>query len=148
MKLGPQREDARHREATGVANAEPPVGHFQGLRNPGGATDELDPRSVSRRAVDHNIGERDAGTETSPNRFEHCLLGGETSRQSLDTIGAVTDFVQLALREAARNQRIAWVFDPTPQLSHLNEVDSMSDYIHACQRAPNNTVRQHNLLTL
>ena len=124
-----------------MADAEPPVGHSQGLGNLGRAADELDLRRCSRRAVDHHICKRDARTEASPKCFEYRLLGGEPPRQSLDTIGAVTDFVQLGLREAARNQRITWIFDPTPQLSDLNEVDSMPDYIHARQRAPDKAVR-------
>lgn len=107
MKLAPQGENARHRQATGVADAEPPVGHSQAFCSLGGASEELDLRRGTRSAVDHHIGERDARTEAGPKRFEYCLLGGEPPRQSLDTIRAVTDFVQLALREAARNQRIA-----------------------------------------
>jgi hypothetical protein len=137
VSLRPQCEYARHRQAAGMADAEPPSGHPQGLGGLGRASDELDFRCGARRAVDHDIGERDARAEASAERLEHRLLGGEPPGQALDAIGAVADFLKFPLHEAARNQRIARIFDPAPQLSNLNEVDSMPDYIHACQRAPN-----------
>lgn len=136
MSLQPQCENARHRQTAGMADAEPPSGHSQGLGGLGRAAAELDLRCSARRAVDHHIGERDARAKARAERLEHRLLGGEPPGQALDTIGAIANFLKFGLHEAARNQRIARIFDPAPQLSNLNEVDSMPDYIHACQRAP------------
>lgn len=148
MKLAPQSENARHRQATCVADTEPPVGHSQGVCCLCGTPDELDLGSSPWRTVDHHISERDARTEAGSKCFEYGLLCGEPPRQSLDSIRAVTDFLQFALREATRNQRIAWIFDPALQFSNLNEVDSVPDYIHVCQRAPDKAIRQHNFPTL
>jgi hypothetical protein len=137
VSLRPQCDNARHRQAAGMGDAEPPSGHPQGLGGLGRAAAELDVRCSARRAVDHHISERDARTEARAERLEHRLLGGEPPGQALYAIGGIANFLKFGLHEAARNQRIAWIFDPAPQLSNLNEVDSMPDYIHACQRAPN-----------
>lgn len=136
MSLRPQRENARYRQAAGVADAEPPGTHPQSRSGLGRTATKLHLRRSTRCAVDHHIGERDARTETRAERLEHRLLGGKPPGQAIDTIGTVTDFVKFGLHEAPRNQRIAWIFDPAPQLSNLNEVDSVPDYIHPCQRAP------------
>lgn len=136
MSLRPQRESARHSQAAAMADAEPPGVHSQSRGRLRCTASELDLRRRARCAADHYVRERNPRAEARTKRLEHCLLRGEAPGQALDAIGAVADFLKFGLTEAARNQRIARIFDPAPQLSNLHEVDSMPDYIHACQQAP------------
>lgn len=151
MSLRPQREYARHRQAAGMADAQSPCGHPQRCGRLRRAARELDLRGRAGRAMNQHISERDSRAEPCAERLEYRFLGSEPSGQALDPIGAVADFLKFDLHEAARNQRIARIFDPALQLGNLNEVDSMPDYIQACQRAPDRrpkAVTQSNCASL
>jgi hypothetical protein len=113
-----------------MADAEPPGGHPQqrsGLRR---AADELDLRHRARRAVDYHIRERNPVPEARAERLEHSLLGGEPPGQALDPIGPMADLVELDLDEATRNERVARIFNPAPNLGDLYEVNAVSDDVH------------------
>ncbi len=127
MRLWPQREHACHRQSTGMADAEPPSGHPQVLSCLGRAAAQLDLWCSAQRPADHHIGERDARAKTRAQRLEHRLLRSEPPGQTLDAIWAIANFHKFGLDEAARNQRIPRIFDPAPELSDLNDVDSMPD---------------------
>lgn len=130
MSLRPQREDARHRHAAGVADAESPRYHPQGLGGLCRAAAELDVWRRTRRAMDHHIGERNPGAEARAERLEHCFLGGEPPRQPLDPIGTIADLVELSLNEATLYQRVARIFDPALHFGDVHQVNAMSDDVH------------------
>ncbi len=127
MSLRSQRENARHRQTAGMADAKPPDSYPQRGRRLCCAAGELDFRGRARRAVDHHIGERDSCAKSRAERLEHCLLGGEPPRQSLDPIGPIADLVKFDLNEATRNERVARILDPAPHLGDVNQVNAMSD---------------------
>ena len=130
VSLRPQCENARHCQAAGMADAEPPGGYPQrrcGLRRAAG---ELDFRGRARRAVDHHIGERNSRAEPCAERLEHRLLGGEPPCQALDPIGPIADLVKFDLNEATRNQWVARILDPAPHLGDVNQVNAVSDDVH------------------
>ena len=136
MILWAQREYACHRQAAGMADAQPPCGHPQRCGRLRRAAVESDLRGRAGRAVDHHIGERHSGAEPRAERLQHRLLGGEPACQALHPIGAIADLVKFSLNEATRNERVARILNPASHLGDVNQVDAMSDYIHARQRAP------------
>lgn len=136
MSLSSHRKNTRHSHVASMADAEPPSSHAQSPGCLGCAATKLDLRRGPWRTVYHHIGERDARTKARAKRLEHRLFGGEPPSQPFDPIGAIADFLEFGLYEAAWNQRIAWIVDPAPQLGNLNEVDSMPHYIHSCPHSP------------
>ena len=119
-----------------MADAEPPGSYPQRRCGLFRAAGELDFRGRARRAVDHHIGERNSCTKPRAERLQHRLLSGEPPRQALDPIRPIADLVELDLNEATRNERVARILNPASHLGDVNQVDAMSDYIHARQRAP------------
>ena len=114
----------------GMADAELPSGHSQrrgGLRR---AARESDLRRRARCAVDHHIGESNPRPEAGADRLQHGLLGGKPTRQALDPIDPIADFIQLGLHEATRNQRVARILYPPPHLGDVHQVDTVSDNVH------------------
>lgn len=131
-----QRKNARHCHAAGMTDAEPPSGHSQRRGGPRRAAGEPDFRRRARCTVNHHVGKRNAPAEARAERLEDCFLGGKPACQALDPIDTIADLIKFGLNKAARDQRVARIVDPAPQLGDLDDVDSMSDYTHACQRAP------------
>ena len=130
MSLRAQRESARHRHATRMADAELPSGHSQrrgGLRR---AARKSDFRCRARRAVDHHIGEGNSRPEAGADRLEHRFLGSEPPRQALDPINPIADLIQLGLHKATRNQRVTRILDPAPHLGDIHQVNAVSDNVH------------------
>ena len=63
------------------------------------------------------------------------LAANRPARRSIRS-GTVADLIKLSLHEAARNQWIARILDPTPHLGDLYEIDPVPDYIHVSQQPP------------
>lgn len=130
MSLRPQRENARYCQAAVMADAEPPGSYPQRRRCLRRAAGELDFRGRARRAVDHHISERNSRAEPRAKRLEHSLFGGEPPRQVLDPIYPIAALVEFGLNEATRNQRVARILDPAPDLGDVNQVNAVSDDVH------------------
>lgn len=126
MILRAQRKSARHRHAARVTDAEFPSGHPQrcgGLRR---AARKSYFRHRARRPAYHYVGEGNACTEANADCLEHCLFGGEPSRQPLNPIDPVADLIQFRLYKAAWNQRVARILDPALHLGDAHQVNAMS----------------------
>lgn len=136
MRRAADCDGARHRHYACVADAQPPFDDAKFNGDPCGATPEPDLRRCTRRAMDDHIGERDAGSEPCTQCFQDSLLRGEPAGKALDPVGAVADFIELLLREAPRNQRIARIVDPTPHLADVHQIDPVPDNVHINRRFP------------
>ena len=134
MRLRTQGENARHGQSGGMGNAESPTSHSQRRSGLRGAAVESDFRCFARRAVDHHIGECNAGAKARAERLKHGLLGGKPPCQALDPIGTIANLVEFGLHETARDQRVARILDPAPNLGDVDQINSMSDNVHNPRR--------------
>jgi hypothetical protein len=116
--------------AAGVAYAQPPTGDAETLRGQGGSAAQNDFRRPAWFAANNDILERDAGAETRSESLQHSLFGGEPAGKPFDPIGTFADFRELVGGKATRDQRIARIFDPSPQRGDLDEINSVSDHAH------------------
>jgi hypothetical protein len=132
-----QCQDACHRQTASVTDAKLPSGHPQIGGRFRCSTGKLDLRRRARRTVNHYISERDTCTEPSAERFEHSLFGCEASCQTLDPINGIADFVKFDLNETTWDQRVTRIVDPALHFDNIDNVDPVSDHIHAFQRPPN-----------
>lgn len=119
-----------------MADAQPPFDDAKCNGDLCGTTREPDLRRRTRHAMDDHVGESDARSEPCTQRFQNSLLRSEPAGQALDPVGAVADFIDLLLREAARNQRIARIVDPTPNLDDVHQIDPVPDNVHTYRRSP------------
>jgi hypothetical protein len=85
--------------------------------------------------MNDHIRERHARPETGAERLQDRLLGGEPASQALNSIRPVANLIELSLDKAARDQRVAPILDPAPQLSDFHQIDAMSDDVHEGSRS-------------
>jgi len=85
--------------------------------------------------MDYDIRERDTRAEPGSQSLEDSFLRGEPASESLYAVGTMTHLVQLFLDKAARDQRIAWILDPAPDLGYVDEIDSMSNDLQLRRRS-------------
>ena len=78
----------------------------------------------------HYIGESNPGPEAGADRLQDSLLGGKPTRQALDPVNTISDFIHLGLHEATRNQRVTRVLDPSSHLCDLHKIDAVSHNVH------------------
>ena len=130
MRRLTDRDGARHGHRANVANAKPPFGNATSSGDLCGTTRKSYPRRLARGAMDNDIGECHAGPKSSSQRLQDSFLRSESASQALDAIEPVTNLIEFFLNEAARNQRIARIFDPAPHLGDVDQINPMSNDIH------------------
>lgn len=134
MNFWTQCESAGHGHVAGMADAQPPSRHTQCDGSSRSSAGESNYRRDASRAMNHYIGKCNAGAKPGAECLKDRLLRSKPAREALDTIGCVANFIHLLLDEAARNQWIAPILDPAPQLSDTHQVNAVPDDIHRLSR--------------
>ncbi|HEX6958940.1 MAG TPA: hypothetical protein VF194_13225, partial [Ferrovibrio sp.] len=80
----------------------------------------------ARGPMNRHIGERHPRAESCAERLQHRFLGREATSQALDPIDPVTDFIKFCLYEAAGNQRIARIVNPSLQLRDNHQINAVT----------------------
>ena len=130
MSLIAQGQDTGHCHPPGMADAEAPSGHAARRRSLRGAADQLHLRRRTKHTMNNDVGEGYASAKTSAKRLQHRLFGGEPASEVIDAIGSVASLVKLSLDEAARDQWVARILDPTPKFGDVHQIDPMPDDVH------------------
>ncbi len=76
--------------------------------------------------MNSHIGKCHARPESCTERLKHRFLRGEAPGQALYPVNPVTDFIEFGLYEAAWEQRIARVVDPSLQFSDIHQIDTVA----------------------
>lgn len=130
MRFRAQCEDTCHGHPASMTDAQLPSGCSQRFGRSRCATREPNLRRRSWLALDHYIGKCNPRTKTGADRLEHGLLRGKSTRQALDTMDPIADFIQFGLHEATRNERITRVLYPPPNLGDVHHVNAVSENVH------------------
>ncbi len=130
MTHAANRDSACHGHRTGVADAQLPCCDApfgcSFLSTPG----EADLWRPAPGTVDDNVCEPDASPEPCSHSFQDSFLRGKPARQPFNSARPIPHLVDFFLNEAARDQRIAPILDPTSQLGNVNKINSVSNDDH------------------
>lgn len=130
MSSDAERDGTGDGHAAGVADAQPPIGDAEIPRSLGGSAAQNYFRGPAWFAANDDVLERNAGAESRSESLQHRFLGGEPAGKPFDPVGTLADLRELVGGKAARNQRIARIFDPSAQRCDLDQIDSVSDHAH------------------
>ena len=80
--------------------------------------------------MNNDIGKGYAGAKSRPERLEHGLLGGEPAGKAFDSIRPIANLGEFRLNEAARDERIARILNPPPQLGDVYQINTVPNDVH------------------